>query len=187
MNKSLNTNSKNYWPEIAVDEEDIKIADNITKKYRLKKFISIVPDASLPDKQWPIQNWDEIIRYLKDSYKNYGILILGINKKKIDFLIKRNPHIINPAQLLPLRVIYLIFKRSSLVITQDGGPMHLAWAGKSSLITLISGYKYRSKKLNKFNYIRPLNKNSMVLYNNMDKIKIEEVKSAIDKMLLDKR
>jgi len=183
INKALNLNAKNYWPEIATDNEDEKSTTEFIKKNKLNKYTCILPDASIEERQWPLERWNKIIKYLHENYPKYKILILGLDMKKISSLLEKNPHIIYPENPLNLRELYLILKKSSLVISQDSGPMHLAWTAKANLIALISGYIYRPKDLNKLNYLHPLGKNAHTIYKDMDKITLQEVKEKIDFIL----
>ena len=183
MNKALKLNSKDYWPEIATDKEDEIITNKFIKTNQLKKFICILPDASTKEKQWPLEKWDKLIRYIKEKYPTYRVLLLGTDQDKISFLLKRNPRTLTPSKPLNLRSVYLLFKKSSLIISHDSGPMHLAWTSKAKLIALISGYKHRSKDLSKLNYVKPLGKNSITIYKDMKDIDIKEVRNKIDELL----
>lgn len=183
MNKALKLNAKNYWPEIATDKEDEKTAQSFLKKHRLKEYICILPDASIEERQWPLKNWDKVIKYINKKYPKYKILLLGTDKKKRAYLIERNASLVFPENPFNLRILYIVLKKSQLVLAQDGGPMHLAWVAKAKLIALISGYKHRSKRLSKLNYLRPLGKNVYLIYKDMNEITLSEVQEKIDTLL----
>ena len=146
------------------------------KKNKLSRFVCIIPDASLESKQWPLENFDETIKYLKTYYSKYKIVLLGVDKNKIEWLRKRNPDIIIPPELLNLRVSYLLFKESNLIIAHDGGPMHMAWASGASVIALMP------KHLN-LNYYGPLGKNVRIISEEIKNIKTDKVKEFIDSLL----
>ncbi|MDO8509355.1 MAG: glycosyltransferase family 9 protein [Nanoarchaeota archaeon] len=183
INKALGTNSKNYWPEIAFDKNDELEVNYFIKRNKLKKWICILPDSSVEDRQWALDKWDATIKHLLRRYSGYKILILGMDKKKINYLLKRNSSVIYPEKPLNLRIVYLLLRKSSLVIAQDGGPMHLAWTGNSKLIALISGYIKRPEYFNKLKYMGPLGKKSLVIYKDMKNITLEDVKEKIDYFL----
>ena len=176
INKALNLDSKNYDLEIATDREDERDAIDIIKRYNLKKFICIVPDASLEYKQWPLERFDKIIKYIKIYYSSYKIVIIGSDKKKIDQLVKNNKGVIAPPESINLRVSYLLFKKCSLVITHDGGPMHLAGAANAKIIAFIP------KHLN-LNYYSPLGKHIELISDDVKNIDVEKVKKLIDDFL----
>ncbi len=179
INKALDLHAKNYWPEIITDKDDEKMAESFIKNYKLKQFIALVPDASLAPKQWPLEHWSHIISYIKEHYPRYQIVIFGTDSTKINFLHERHPSLIVPNESLSLRVVYLLFRRSTLIIAHDGGPMHLAWVARAPLIALISGYKKRSSDLNKLRYMGPLGKDARVIYKDMDQIGVDEVRECI--------
>src|SRR3989344_3587130 len=149
---------------------------DIIKRYNLKKFICIVPDASLEYKQWPLERFDKIIKYIKIYYSSYKIVIIGSDKKKINQLVKNNKGVIAPPESINLRVSYLLFKKCSLVITHDGGPMHLAGAANAKIIAFIP------KHLN-LNYYSPLGKHIELISDDVKNIDVEKVKKLIDDFL----
>jgi len=175
INKSLGFKSKNSWPEIATDKEDKKTLDSLIKEHKLKKFVCLVPDASLTKKQWPVERWEKTIKYIKKKYPKYKILLVGSDRKMIDFLIEKHPYCV-PIIRKNLRTAYLLFQKANLTIAHDGGPMHLAWAGRSKLLALFPGYLA-------IEYYKPLGKNSRIIDKPIKTIKVEEVKKEIDGFL----
>ncbi len=176
INKALNLKSRDYWPEISTDKKDREFIDSFIKMNKLKRFICIVPDASLESKQLPLDRFNDVIRYINKNYKNYKIILLGLDKRKIAWLKRRNNFIISPSRLLNLRAIYLLFKKSELVIAHDGGPMHLAWAARTRLVALIPAHL-------SLNYTRPLGKNVRVISDIVQNIKTERVIKEIDNLI----
>jgi len=175
INKSLGLNIKNYWPEIVTDEEDQKMLGNLMKEKKLRRFICIVPDASLELKQWPLGNFDLLIKYLKKRYPRKQIVLVGTSRDKISWLAKKNPQVITILDV-NLRVLYLLFKKSDLVIAHDGGPMHLAWVGRSKLLALIT--KHFSLP-----WVKPLGKNSRFIYADLSKLSVEKVENEVKRIL----
>ena len=175
LNKSLNLKCSSYWPEIIVDKKDKTNFKKFLKKNKIQKFICINPDASLQTKQWDLKNFDALIKFFGERYPKYKIILVGSDKEKINFLVKKNPKVISLVKK-NLRIVYLLFKKSSLVIAPDGGPMHIAWTAKTNLIALIPRY------LNLKN-IKPLGRKSKIIYKKMDKITVEEVQKEIKKIL----
>lgn len=176
LNKSLGLNSNNYELDIATDEDDEKYLKRFIKKYKLNRFICIIPDASLESKQWPLDKFDEIIKYIKNRYNNYQVVLLGVDKKKINFLAKKNSEAINPLETLNLRALYLLFKKARFILMHDGGTMHLAGAANANLLALMP--KHLS-----LGYYGPLGKNSKVISKDIKQITVKEVKKEIDSFL----
>ncbi len=180
INNGLGLNRKNYWPEIWTDKGDEKYTNKLMKKNGLKKkqFICIVPDSSMEKKAMPIEKFDLLIKHFEKNYPEKKILILGTDKKKIDWLKKKHPQIIVLIKE-NLRVLYLLFKKSSLIIAHDGGPMHIAWVGRSPTLALIEKYL-------PLEYIEPLGKNGHYIYAELKKIKVSEITEKIDEILAKK-
>ncbi len=171
---SLGFKCEDNWPDIQIGEEDKREVEKFMNKNNLEKFISIVPEASDEKRQWPLERYNSLIKWLKKNYK-YKILLIGTDKKKINWLKKRNPGLI-PVVKKNLRLVYLLFKNSELVIAPDGGTMHLAWASKTNLIAFFPEYLTSD--------ILPLN--SKVLYGEGDSIKNikeKEVKEKVGEIL----
>ncbi len=176
LNKSLGLNSRNYKLEIATDKEDKKALLKFIKENKLKKFICIVPDASLKYKQWPLNKFDIIIKYLTKNYPKYKIILIGADFKKMNFLKQKNPNVQLPNKIIDLRLAYLLFKKSKLVITHDGGLMHLGGVANAKMIVFIPGHLA-------VEYYRPLSKNAIIINKNIKFIKVSEVKKEIDRLL----
>jgi len=175
VNKSLGKDFKKIWPEIVTSKDDLSKLNQFLKKNNVKNSISLCIDASNREKQWPLERFDEIIRYLKEKYPKYKIFLVGIDQEKGDFLMKRNPSCI-PFFNKNLRSAFLLFKKNDLVIAPDGGMMHLAWAAKTDLIAFIPPTIVLED-------IRPLGEKSKFFYKDLEKITVEEVKESIDKKL----
>ena len=175
VNVALNMKSKNSFPDIATDKEDENNVKSFIKKNNVKKFICICPDASSEKKQWPLNRFDEIIKHLQKNYPKYKIILVGGDASKINFLAGKNKGVISLIKR-NLREVYLLFKKSSLIIAPDGGPMHLAWAAKANLIAFVPSYL-------SLKHIGPLGKTSHVIYKEVSEINVEEVKKLISKTL----
>lgn len=175
INKGLETNFKYLWPEIDTSEKDKETINEFIKKNNMKRFISIVIDASDETKQWPLENFDQLIKCLHKKYPKYKIILLGTDDKKMNFLLKRNSCCLSLLKK-NLRHIFLLFKKSSLVIAPDGGTMHLAWAAKTNLIALISPSVILEDT-------KPLGEKSKFIYQDLKKIEFRELKKLADDVL----
>lgn len=177
MKEVLGIKTKNYWPSIVTTKEDELSISNTLKENSLKKgkYIVLIPDASYPEKQWPFEEWNKLIRYILKNYPDKKIVITGADMEKLSWFKKRNKSII----LLKtyLRAAYLLLKYSSLVIAQDGGPMHMAWASKAKVIAIIAAGRIP------VHYFQPLGKNADTMASYVKKLKYEEVIPHVEKAL----
>jgi len=175
VKKALGIKINDYSQEIITDKNDVEELNNFLKKHDIKKFICIVPDASFEKKQWALEKFDKLIKFLNKKYPLYKIIIVGSDDNKISWLVKRNPSCISLIKG-NLRVNYLLFKKSSLVIAHDGAPMHLSWIADANLIALIP--KHMNLK-----HIGPSGQKSHVIYKEMKDISVEDVEKEISKIL----
>jgi heptosyltransferase-2/heptosyltransferase-3 len=177
LNNGLGLNATNKWPEIIVTDDDIKEADDFIKKNKLKKFICIVPDSTTPVRQWPLEEFDKVIKSLKKDYPKYQIVLSGVDELKMNWLIERNPELIKLGKV-NIRMIYPLFQKSALIISLDTGTAHIAWAGKSKLIVLLLKASVPERK-----NVEALGKNSRTILEGDKKIKAEEVMRVVKSVL----
>jgi len=177
IEKSFNIKSNDSSPEIFVTKEDEKEADDFIREHNLKKFICINPDATHEGKQWPLEKFDELIKWLKKRYPEEELVLVGADKEKLDWLFDRTSGLIR-LERANLRMLYCLFKKCDLNITLDGGPMHLAWVGKSKLLALILKFSEPSVE-----NIKPLGENTKYLLETDKKISVKEVKKEVNKFL----
>jgi|TARA_Y100000310_G_scaffold136696_1_gene135554 ADP-heptose:LPS heptosyltransferase len=172
----LNINLNDAFPEIMITEKDIEESNQFINKNDLDKFICVCPDASLDSRIWSIKNFDELIKYINLKYPAYKVIIVGITDR-VDELIKMNPDSI-ALKKANIRMLYHLFRRSSLVIALDTGTTPLAWAGRSKLINILLKISIPFK-----NYFKPLDKNALVVCQKKSELSTEEVTNNLDKFL----
>ncbi len=177
INKGLNLNLKSDFPNIVTTKEDKKKAKEIIKKNKLKKFICVIPDTENSKKQWGLKNFDLLIKKINKKFPSYKVVLFGVDQAELGWLAKKNKKILNLGKV-NLRVLYELFKRSSLIISLDVGPMHIAWASKKKLIAIIIEYNSRSIK-----NINPLGKNSYYFSGKKEEISVEQVFKKICEVL----
>ena len=100
--------------------------------------ITIHPGASCISKRWPAKRFAELIDQLKEKYSAKIILIGGADNKKIaeeiKFMIK-NP-IIDLTDQTSVSELASLFKRCHLLISNDSGPVHVAVAVGTPVISI---------------------------------------------------
>ncbi|MDD5060614.1 MAG: glycosyltransferase family 9 protein, partial [Candidatus Omnitrophica bacterium] len=118
-------------------------ADDLFRKEGIKpgdNLLAINPGASCPSKIWPVERFAEVCRKLADLY-NFKILILAgpkdmvlANKITLHYGIKGK--VINLAGKISLSQMASIIKRCSLFISNDSGPVHMASALGTPVISI---------------------------------------------------
>jgi len=184
INKTLKINAKDYWPDIEVGKEDIKNVDEFLKKNKLKqnKYICIVPEASVQRRQWPLKHFITVIKFLKKTYPQYKLLLVGKDTENIRGVLKKCPYCISVFDK-NLREVHLIFKKSKLCFVIDGGANHLAWSTGTRVLSIMSKFLVR--------HVRPLGTNVIALAGgtdtalakNLGRLPVKEVENNLKKML----
>jgi heptosyltransferase-2 len=142
--------------------DDIKKkVESFIEDKRLKekdKNVGMVVGAKRPQNRWPIEYFKEVAEYLLE--KKYNILIFGGPE---DFELAeqiKGERVFNfCGKLSPLETAEMM-KHCKLVISNDTGPMHLAYAVGTPLIAIFSSRDYAG------NWFPPENGKNIVFRNN---------------------
>lgn len=128
------------------DETDLEIGitkenyvEEFFKKNKIKECIAINPHAAWVSKNWPREQWIELIQQLLKLWKG-NIVILGsphnVNESKYYEKIINNKKIINKTGQLTLKQTAALLKKCKAFITTDSGLMHIAVAMQTKTIAL---------------------------------------------------
>lgn len=169
---------------IPIQSSDEKFVERIFNDFNLNKSASLIaihPWTSNPLKQWPVDNFIELIKRLLEKF-NIKITIIG-GKENIDisnqFCQKIGNSVINLTGIFSLRQLAAFFKRCRLLISNDSGPMHLASAVNTPVVALFRNTPGVSSKR-----WGPWGENHLVIEkDSLDKITVEEVLDKV-KILL---
>ena len=167
-------NNSAILPEYNVSE--------ILNKMPVKQgVIALVTGAGLALKKWPLQNFDSVARHF--SADNYLILLIGSKEdySECESIEKGNENIINLCGKLTVLENAVIFKKCKVVISNDTGPMHLAYAVSAPVVALFNTNDYEGKwappEVRQNIIIRSKNKA-------MNMISVEEVINAANQILV---
>ncbi len=101
---------------------------------------------------------------------------MGLDNEKKLYLKQKHPKVLVPNEKVNLRELFLIFKNSKLVVAHDCGPMHLAWVGKTNILDIVADYI-------PYKCFGPANKNSKMIVAKLDKLKVNKVLKACEKLI----
>lgn len=126
-------------PELFVSESDVNIVTEMLREFKITdKFITIAPGSVWFTKTYPEEKFIRLLEILKDL--NIKIVLVG-GKDDYGLCAKlifssKNFNVFNAAgRLSPLQSAELI-KRSSMLLTNDSAPMHLANAVGTKVIAI---------------------------------------------------
>lgn len=141
--RHLGINPESSIPFIYVQELDEQKAEEILKTLKISKgerFIILHPGASCPSKMWPLENFAKLGDMLIENLKIKVMINLAPDQaglgEKVRSMMRNKPiFFCDPTTLGELAAL---FKKASLVISNDSGPGHVA-AGVGSPIISIFG------------------------------------------------
>lgn len=118
-------------PRIYLTDNERNIARTLIKEHDLGQiFIGLHPYATHPDKAWPKENWQKLIKMLENAAIKWAI-------------IGRDENVFEPqgsgcnfTSQLQLRETCALLEKSALLITGDSGPMHLAASVSTPVIAM---------------------------------------------------
>jgi ADP-heptose:LPS heptosyltransferase len=123
---------------------------------KTKKHIIINPNASdlRLERRWPKEFYVKTIIYLLKEYPEYKVILIG-NKmesayvNEIQAVVPSNPNLVNSSGKLTLAELIILIAGAELMLTNDTGPMHIAFALNIKTISLFgpcSPQQYRQIK-----------------------------------------
>lgn len=132
---------KNKSYEFFINDSDKRFISDLLKRSGISeknKVIVLCPGGNWDPKRWPKERFAELADILSEKF-GAQIVISGSDKdvklaEAIKGMMKRDPII--TAGKTTLKQLGALFLRSSLVIANDTGPMHLAVAMKAKTIAL---------------------------------------------------
>jgi len=128
-------------PYIYIQSEDEKKADEILGDLGInkgEKFAILHPGASCRSKMWPLENFAKTGDMLVEDLKIKAMINLAPDQawlgEKVRAMMKNKPvFFCEPTTLGELAAL---FKKASLVISNDSGPVHIAAATRAPVISI---------------------------------------------------
>ena len=115
---------------------------NLDERYS-NKTILFIPGVSKKGKykRWDPKKYSELAKYCED--KNYQICVVGTkqDRESVIPIIKNCGNLINNIGHSPPDIIYSISKISTLIVTNDTGPGHIAALSGSNILWLVNDNK----------------------------------------------
>ena len=142
----ITDNHQDQLSKIGINHYQISNLNWMIKKNKVnekKPYVIFIPGASQTGdyKRWPINNYGAIANYL--AYKNYDIYLTGskLDEDVINEIIKICPAAKNKIEASKIEDFYDLCLNSSLIISNDTGPAHIAGLTNKPLIWLANDNK----------------------------------------------
>lgn len=152
-------------PAIFTHDEDEKKVEKLLEDLDIgveEKFVILHPGASCASKMWPLENFAKIGDMLIESFKikvminlapgqaRFGEKVIGMMRRKTVFF----------CEPVSLGELAALFKKASLIISNDSGPAHVAAGVGTSVISI---FGRNQKGLSPLRW-RPLGKKSVAIH-----------------------
>ncbi len=116
---------------------------NTDQNNRNQEYIVINPNASdlRIERRWPAENYVALVNYILQKYTNLYVVLIGAPSEKlyVDGIEKKvNPtlKLLNLAGKTSIKELIGIIENAKLIITNDSGPMHIAFATSTQTLAL---------------------------------------------------
>lgn len=109
----------------------IKVDDNLFKEFIGQRIVAIHPFTSDPLKQWPVERFKELAQRINGE-SGLKLVMVGLSQN----ILGAGDGIISMINKTSLVELAALLKRSSLLISCDSGPVHLAAAVGTPVIAL---------------------------------------------------
>lgn len=108
-----------------------------------EKYIIVNPNASdlRLERRWPKKSFTDVLAFLLTHYPLYKIILIG-NKTEADYVneiavtFEKDSNLIDSSGKLTLSELILLIAGADLMLTNDTGPMHIAFALNIKTISL---------------------------------------------------
>lgn len=128
--------------ELFITDEERQEADHFLRSHHIGKnerLIGVQMGSKDPFKRWPKEYFESVLEKLQHKYPHKIILTGAMNEAKlVKSTAKLIPHSLPIYGQISLRCMIAIIEKMDLFLTNDTGPMHLAFAMNIPTIALFS-------------------------------------------------
>ena len=175
----IGASTKNVSLELIVPHEDVISKFNFTFS---KPFVLVHPWTSDPVKQWPIENFRELVKRISGTYDVSVVIIGGEEEKEksIRYFSGFSQNVLNLTGKTTFPELLTLVKKSAVLISADSGPVHLAACAGVPVVALFRN-DLPGKTANRWG---PWGNGHCVIEKpGMDTIMVEEVYEAVNPFL----
>jgi ADP-heptose:LPS heptosyltransferase len=128
--------------EFHISQGNRKRAGELLKKernFQNDHLVLINPGSDWPAKRWPIERYAEVVRRLNGLFPHVEFGVIGTEaERELAFVIKEavGEKVFILSGKTSLEILPAVIKKSSLVITNDSGPAHIARAIGTPVVIL---------------------------------------------------
>jgi ADP-heptose:LPS heptosyltransferase len=131
---SINTNN--------IDSNTVKIIDQKLNSI-LQKYIVVNPNASdlRLERRWGPENFATLIHKICDEFPEHKVILIGAGNEteyigRLSSQLQGKKNVLDSSGKLSVRELLILIANARLMITNDTGPMHIAFALKVKTVAL---------------------------------------------------
>jgi ADP-heptose:LPS heptosyltransferase len=128
---------------VPVPQEASDYIKSLLLKYGINekdKLVVIHPGASCPSKIWPLERFSKLVDKLIDTYRVKAIVIGGADNRALFCVEAVKKFMLQEAVFLPNKLnvqqLAALFKKASLFVSNDSGPVHIAVAVNTPVVAI---------------------------------------------------
>jgi heptosyltransferase-2 len=123
-------------PELFPNNEDVLKVDKLLDKINSDKMICVAPGSKWNTKKWAKENYSSLCNELIQN--GYNVILVGSKSDiaECTYIKEHNRNVINLCGLLTINETVVVIKKSSLLISNDSAPVHIASATGTSVIDI---------------------------------------------------
>ncbi|MES2141076.1 MAG: glycosyltransferase family 9 protein [Bacteroidota bacterium] len=132
----LSINTKN------IDPTTVKIIDQKLNTI-LQKYIVVNPNASdlRLERRWDLENFATLIHKICAEFPEHKVILIGAENEteyvaRLASQLQAKKNVLNSSGKLSIKELLILIGNASLMITNDTGPMHIAFALKVKTVAL---------------------------------------------------
>jgi ADP-heptose:LPS heptosyltransferase len=127
----------------ASDLDFVKSSFLKAKNINSDKIIAIATGAKLERKKWPMERFKEVTFHLLEV--GYQVFLIGDAKDAEETATWQHQLLVNLQGKLTIPQTAALLSHCKLLLCNDSGPMHLAYAAGAKVLALFSARNYRDK------------------------------------------
>lgn len=139
----------NAFPEIEISESAIKSFQaklkSISGSGEIKNFVVVNPNASdlRVERRWDANSYATVINSLANKYPDLFFVLTGsagetdwVSKVESKIDAEKKNKVVNTAGKFSLEELFAVIREAKLIISNDSGPMHIAYALQKPVVAL---------------------------------------------------
>lgn len=125
-----------------IDSNTAQIIDQKLKTI-LQKYIVVNPNASdlRLERRWDLENFGTLIHKICDEFPEHKVILIGAGNEteyvgKLSSQLQAKKNVLDSSGKLSIKELLILIANADLMITNDTGPMHIAFALKVKTVAL---------------------------------------------------